>query len=170
MNFIVHSLLERFALITNLYFSHRVRSHRGQVVQISMPSTCILSSNSSQYGEAIQLVRRQQPFNKPREQIVVTSQSLSRKRPSPMHDMIQTLCVSQGQPIHTERKPHTLESGRVVSEMGRVDRYGQMERSMRATGRTIELMDMENSLTQMVMFTKVTGSMIKLMDMESMSI
>ena len=64
-----------------------------------------------------------------------------------MHDMIQTLCVSQGQPTHTERKPHTLVSGRVVSGMDRVDRYGQMERSMRATGRTIELMDMENSLT-----------------------
>lgn len=59
----------------------------------------------------------------------------------------------------------TLDSGKTVKDMVRVNKYGQMARYMKGTGRIMQLLVKVDLFTQMEIYMKVNGMQIKLMVM-----
>ena len=58
-----------------------------------------------------------------------------------------------------------LDSGKMVKDMGRVNKFGLMAQYMKDTGRIMWLLVKEDLSIQMEIFMKESGMQIKLMDM-----
>ena len=59
---------------------------------------------------------------------------------------------------------YILDSGKMVSVMAVVNKFGLMAHFMKVIGRTMLLMEKEDLSTLMEIFMRVNGKMIKLMD------